>query len=224
MPTRPGARRMRSRRKMTTSKRTFRQRRYARSMIVPKINVKRTTFGGTWQFNSAATNDFWRYLDYDMTAFNNFAEFASVFDEYKVNAMKLTFRPAYDSVINPTTAGVIAQPQAYAHYVVDPGATTIPSGTYTTANVNTFLEQGGVRTRTLNKPFSIYFKPKVLGQVLGSGTAATIEPVRWMRTSDTGPRYRGVHMFLQQNAMSTGNANVRLDVFITWYVTFRNVR
>lgn len=214
--TRTPRRRFVKRRRMMGARRTKRG--------TSTVLVKRTNFGGTWTFGSAATNDFWRYLDYDMTAFNNFAEFANIFDEYKVNAMKITFRPSYDSIVAPVAAGSLVQPQAYMHYVVDPGSSTIPTGTYSTATVNTFLEQSNVRTKTLRAPISIYFKPKVLSQNLGSGTGAVVERPQWTRTTETGTRHRGVHVLLQQNSMSTGNTNIKLDVFITYYVQFRNLK
>jgi len=69
----------------------------------------------------------------------------------------------------------------------------------------------------------VYFKPKVLNQVANTGTASVIQRSPWVRTSDTGPGYRGFHMFLQQNSFGT-QSTVKLDQFVTFYVQFRNLR
>lgn len=183
------------------------------------IMIKRSNYVGNWTFGTATTNDFWRYFAYDMTAFNAFAEFAAVFDEYKVNGMKVTFRPAYDTSI-VDAVGV----QAYGHVFVDPGSTLLPSGTYTSTTLNTFLQNDRVRTKTLNKPFSVYVRPKLLDQVLNTGTGAALRSVPWIRTTETGASFRGFHMFLQQNNFNTSNTQVKLDVFVTWYISFRNLR
>jgi len=190
----------------------------------PMISVKRITYGGNWSFATTTTNDFWRYQIFDMSNFNNFAEFAAVFDEYKVNAIKVTYRPQYDSVQNFQGAGTLVQPQAYAHYVVDQASTVIPSGVYGSGTLQTFLENGNVKTKTLNKPFSIYYKPQVTDQVFNTGTASVMRRSPWVRTSDTSTVYRGYHMYLQQNNFSNTNTNIKLDLYITMYVSFRNLK
>lgn len=190
----------------------------------PTIHVKRITYGGNWTFGTATTNDFWRYQVFDMTNFNNFAEFAQVFDEYKVNAIKVTYRPAYDSVQNVVGAGAVVQPQAYAHFVVDPASTVIPAGTYGTATLQTFLENGAVKTKTLNKPFSIYYKPQVTDAVFNTGTGSVMRKSPWVRTSEIATVYRGYHMYIQQNNFLQTNTNVKLDYYITMYVSFRNIK
>lgn len=196
-----------------------------RSIVPATINVRRTVFGGNWTLSTAATNGFWRYQVFDMSNFNNFAEFASIFDEYRVNAIKVTYRPSYDSITLPTTGSTaITQPQAYAHVCVDPSSTLIPSGAYGTSALQSLFENDGVKTFTLNRPFSIYYKPKVAEAVFNTGTASVMRSSPWVRTSETATVYRGYHMFLQANNFATTNANVSLDYYITMYVSFRNVR
>lgn len=209
-------------------RRRTKRRGYAKRKPISKraghLSLKRTSFSSTWVFGTASTNDFWRYYVFTAADINNFAEFAAVFDEYRVNAIKVTFRPAYDSVNAPNAAGAIAQPQSYAHVLVDQQSTVAPTGLYTSANLNTYLEQARIRTLTLNKPVSVYFKPKVSDQIFGGGTASRLISSPWVKTTETGVQYRGFHMFLQQNSFSTGNSNIRLDTFYTFYLQFRNVK
>lgn len=220
---------MRTKRRTSTKKkgrgrRPFNIPRRRMKTAVGRVNVKRITYGGTWTFATTTTNDFWRYQVFDMSNFNNFSEFASVFDEYKVNRIKVTYRPAYDSVVNIGPAGTLIQSQAYAHYVVDPGSTLIPTGVYGTGSLQSLLENGDVKTRTLNRPFSIYYKPKVTDSVFNTGTASAMRTSPWVRTSDTATVYRGYHMYIQQNGISNTNTNIRLDFYITMYVSFRNIK
>lgn len=208
------------------------RRRGQRRRLVPRtlraairpLHIKRTYYNGSWTWGNAATSDFWRYYAFTTAQINNFAEIANVFDEYRINGIKVTFRPRYDSVTNPSAAGTLTQPQAYAHILVDPASTLLPSGTYGSTSLNTFLENQGVRTKTLNRPFSVYFKPKVQDQLLGGGTATRVVKPTYLKTTETGVDHRGFHIYLQQNAFATGNTNIVLDVFFTFYLSLRNLK
>lgn len=196
-----------------------------RSIVSPKVFIKRVRFQETWIMGTATTGDFWRYYTWTTSNFNNFAELASVFDEYKVCALKYTFRPAYDgvdlsAVVAPQTYGATA----YAHVCIDPSSNLIPSGTYTAANMNTFMENQGVRTYKLERPFSVYFKPKVSDQLFGGSTASRTVKSGYLKTGETAVQHRGFHIFLQQNSMNNINTAIKLDVFITAYCIFRNPR
>ena len=196
----------------------------AKSVYVPKLTLKRTTFSSTWSFGTATTNDFWRYYTFTAGDVGGFQDFADIFDEYKITGVKVTFRPAYDNVHNVAGVGALAQPQAYAHVVKDNASTVVPASTYTQGNMNTFLENQGVKTYTLNKPFSIYTPLKVSDALLGGGTSTRFISAPWIRTNETGVSHRGFHIFLQQNSFSTGNTNIKLDTFYTFYIKFRNIK
>lgn len=217
------------RKRGTYKKRPYKKRRVVRKRTTRAgtVMVKRTFYQGNWTMDTVSTAGFWRYIGPDVTAFNNFSEFASVFDEYKVHAIKWTFRPAYDNVQNissVTTNQTLSQTQAYAHVCVDPASTVPPSGFYNSTTLNTFLENDKVKTYTLNRPFSVYYRPKCLGSQFNSGSASVMESSKWTRTNETGVSFRGFHMFLQQNGLTTGNVNVKLDQFLTFYISFRNLK
>lgn len=186
------------------------------------LSVNRTKYDGAWTFSTATTAGFWRYQSFTAgTHIQAFSELASVFDEYKIYAIKQTWRPRYDNVQAPTAAGTVAQPQAYAHIALDPDSITAPTGVYSTTNLNSFLENGKVRTKTLNKPFSVYFKPRCDTNVLGG---LKRENAGWFKTSDTTIPHYGYHMFIQQNNMDSTNTNIVLDGFVTVYAKFRNLK
>lgn len=189
-----------------------------RSLRTNNLIVKRTSFSSTWAFGTASTNDFWRYYTFTAADINNFSEMSALFDEYKINAIKVTFRPRYD------TAQTGSLPQAYAHVVIDPESTVAPTGVYSAANLNTFLENSGVKTYTLNRPFSVYFKPKVSDQLFGGGTASSLLNPPFVKSNETAVQHRGFHVYLQQNSFATANTEIRLDTFYTFYLTLRNMK
>lgn len=179
------------------------------------ISIKRMSYTGAWTWATTSTNDFYRYQTVNMGSFNNFAELAAVFDEYKVNAVKYTYRPRYDSVSQAETCLV------NCHYVVDPSFTATVSGAFGTSTLNTFLEHGP-KTVVCNKPFSIYYKPKVFKTIGGVSNGELASP-GWMRTDETTVPLRGHAMFLQPINMNA-SPNFVMDVFVTYYVSFRNLK
>lgn len=198
--------------------------RVPRSM--PRTNstmIQRTTFIETWSFNSVSIGGFWRYYTVAMSQMNNWAEFKPVFDQYKINALKFTFRPRYDSYegANPVSPGL---PLAYAHVIKDPASTNIPSGTYSLATVNSFLENGNVKTYPLNKSFSVYYRPKVNVQIFGGGTASSVKSSCFIKSTDDLVDHRGFHIFLQNNNLTGTNSSVQLDVFCTFYISLKDLR
>lgn len=188
------------------------------------LSVKRKVFLTSWVWGTTTTGDFWRYQTILASNMPNFTEYSSLFDTYKINGIKYTYCPRYTST-NAEAAGATGSPQAYAHYIVDPDSTILPAGVYGSATLNTLMENTNVKTRPLNKSFSIYYKPRVLQQLFGGGTASFTRPSPYIRTSDANIDHRGHHMYINQNNFSaSANANIILDVYVTFYVTFKNIR
>jgi hypothetical protein len=205
-------------------RRIYRRRPMPRRIVPAKLAIKRTFYLQNWTFGTAATDGFWRNYAFSLNQMPNVVEFTGLFDEYKINAIKVTFRPSYDSITSDSQ-GVVANsaPQAYAHIFVDPAATN-PAGVYGSATLNSFLENDKVRSYTTNRPFSVYWKPLVRDALQGTGPNAEIRRSRYIRTVETGAVYTGFQMFLQQNNFATTNARINLDVFVTFYATFKNLR
>lgn len=188
------------------------------------LRVVRTYHAFSWTWGTTTTADFWRYLEFTFGNLPDNAQYAAVFDEYRVGALKYTFRPRYND-IGGDTAGTTGTPMAYAHVVVDPGSTLIPAGIYGATTANQLMENGKIRTYPCHRPFSVYFKPKVRYQTQGSGTAGALKTPGFYRTTETAANHPGFHVYVQQNNFSASAAgNILFDVFITAYLTFRNTR
>lgn len=188
--------------------------------------LKRKFWSEAWSWNTTTTAGFWRYFTFDAALIPAFAEYANTFDQYKVNGLKYEFRPRYDSV-EAAGAGTTGAPQAYAHTLIDPESTLIPSGVYGTTTLNQLMENTGIRTRTCNRPITVYYKPRMLMQAFNGGTAGVVTKPRYIRTSDTTVNHRGFHMYVHQNnlvAAPSANANIVFDVFVTVYLSLKNPR
>lgn len=212
------------RRKRMMRRKLMRPSRVPRSIGSSVINVQRTGFIGSWTFSSATTSGFWKYYTFNMLSANNFGEFKNIFDEYKVNALKFTFRPNYDTVTGTDTSLAPARATHYFHTIVDPASTLIPSGTYGSGTLNPLLENGKVRTKNGLRPFSVYFKPKCQDQLSGGGTTTRVLKSPWVKTNEDAVDYRGFHIYWQTNAFDTSVAAPKVDVYVTCYMQFKNIR
>lgn len=189
--------------------------------------MKRKFYLGSWQFGTAATNDFWRYYTFDLATLPSNGEFTTVFDEYRIRAIKVEFRPETDGVVglnrDVNTATTAQNTVSWLHTCIDPMSTVVPTGVYNTTTINTFLENSGVRSRRANKCLSVYFKPILTDGVTGTGTAAArVSNKTWLRVSDLNATYRGFHALWQTD--QTALYQPRFHVFITYYMQFKNLR
>lgn len=187
------------------------------------LSVKRMFHWNTWAWSTTTTSGFWLYFQYSLSSIPNVGEYQALFDEYKINAIKLTFRPNIDGVNPSDVAGATGGGMGQAHYIIDPSNTFTPTGAWSQATVNSFFEQGNVRSRNMAKPFSIYYKPRIADSALGGGTNAQSLSRRWLRTDSPAVTHNGVHVLLQpSNAFATTPTfRVTYDVFVTMYLQFK---
>ena len=204
---------------MNKRKRSYRKRpTMTRSVGSSIFSVKQKTFYETWTFSSAATVGFWRYYLITPGVMTNYAQHAAVFDEYKITGITLEFRPSYDSHDASSTLAMFGQ----IHTIVDPSSSTLPTGVYSNATLNSFLEQGGVKTSKFGSVVTKYFKPKVPTFVQGAGIAGRLINAPWLRTDDVDVEHRGVHVYLQST--NTALTPIKYDVFVTHHIKFRGHR
>lgn len=189
------------------------------------VSFKRTFCVGNITPSTASTAGFWQYQSYAFNQMPSNTEFTALFDQYKLNGFKTVWRPRFDSfagndTTDTTLPGTTAQGGANIHIINDPTSTITPTGTYTYTTLNTFLENGSVRSHTGNKPFSVYVKPMVPNQLSG-GTNRVRSP--WIDVSNPGVIHNGFHYFIQDTNM-TGVFNQSWDIFVTFYFQCRGMK
>jgi len=212
----------RSYKKKRTSKRRYMKRRPV-SGNSSSIKVKRISITTSWTLGNAATSDFWRYVAPTAGNFSNFSEFASVFDQYKVNAIKATYRPRFSGLSGPVTGNTPMTARIpYAAIINDARSTLIPAGTYGSSALQTLLENGGKVIRA-DRVFSVYFKPQIQCQSsVGAGTYYKRCP--YINTSDTTTTMRGFHLMIYEQNFGNNFTDFEWDVYYTFYVTFKNLK
>lgn len=191
----------------------------------PVFNVTRTSYLTNWSPNTTGTSGFWQYLQANLNNISNVSEYTALFDTYRINSIKFTFRPRYDSfagndTTDTTLPGVTNQGTTDVHVVIDPKSLVGPSGSYNSTTLNAFLENGKVKTYSGTKPFSVFIKyPCILDDVNASGSVL-IRRAPFLRTSSPAILHRGVHVFMQDTNL-TGVFGQSFDIFVTMNMTFK---
>jgi len=189
-----------------------------RNLRIPILNYKRKYSNQTIVPSTASTAGFWQYFGFQPTVLPNWSELSNLFETFKVCAIKWTYYPRYTDVEGGSA------PLVYATYQIDPKSVIAPSGTYSRATYNTLLEQFGTRTIRCDKPFSVYYKPKVFDDINGVAASKWVNP--YLSTSTGGSTiYRGHHMFFHDaNFSGTGFANFSCEQVITVYMKLKNFK
>lgn len=196
----------------------------------PKTNAlsfKRTWYGGTWTPNSSTTTGFMQQMNYQFNTMPFVAEYVNLFDEYKINAIKLVFRPRYDGFNgNDTTdtvlPGVTNQGATRVHVCSDLYGNYTPAGAYTNGTFNNFFEQGNVKSYSGNRAISLYWKPTVLEYANPNSSQKKIRS-KWYPVIEPGVQHFGPTVFMQDVNL-TGTFGQAFDMFITFYGQVRGAR
>lgn len=195
--------------------------------VKPKnaLSVKRTFWREHWTPNTTTTNGFWRYYQFTPDLIPNWADYTSIFDQYKVNALRYTFRPRYDNysgndTTDTTVPGITNAFDTRIYVVNDPYSTIGPTGTYSLPILNSFLEQGNVKMYKGGRDVNVYFKPSInLATEAGNNMRRRAS---WLNVTNNNA-HNGFHIFLHDSNFAAIFAQ-SYDVFITAYMTFRNQR
>lgn len=214
-------RRQKGRRGGAKRRRTARIPRLVRSRM-PMMMIKRKWWSFNWVPNTAATSSFWKSLDLTLSNVPNFAELTALFDFYKINAFRFELIPRYDSFAgndntDTTIPGVTNQAGTNAHVCYDTRQPPTITGTYTSATLNNFLEQGRVKTFVGNRRIVIYVKPGVARSV--GGTTVYGGPA-WISTTQSAVNHIGPQVFLC-DANFNGTFGNSYDIFVTAYIQLK---
>lgn len=200
-----------------------------RQLREPYLRVRRTFWNFNWVPGTAATSDFWRYITFSANLIPNISEYTNLFDTYRVNSFTVTLRPRYDSfagndTTDTTLPGVTNQGGNHVHVIIDPSSPiSTPSGTYVFGTLNSFLENGKVRTYDGTKTISIKVKYPCFVDDINNTAASDYKRSTWITTNNTGVSHRGVHMFIQ-DVNFTGAFGQSYDVFYTVDISFKGSR
>lgn len=173
---------------------------------------------GTWTYTS---------MTFKLSDLVNYTEFTSLFNEYKIAAVKVTFLPRWtnndvaNSVLTGTGAAFGSNPLIWTMADRD-GTTTISSQS------NVMQNSRARMVRHPFRPFSVYVRPKVQVEVandpLGVTYASAMPRMGWLDTQNANIQHSGVQIagYIPYSASAASGINVTFDVFAKFYMQFKD--
>lgn len=202
-----------SRSRRSTRRRTAPVRTWRRSIVAANIvTVKRKVTLADVTFN------IWQSQAYAplLSQLPNYTEFTNLFEQYRINGIKLDFIPKSTSFEANTSASVAIMPRLYT--IID------KDGNAQTSSETAMQQYGNARLiRDPSKPFSIYIKKPCVQ----FGTANTITIVGgapkaspWLDCDNFNVQHWGCAI---GGIMPTGTGSVSFSVVATYYMQFKHV-
>lgn len=158
----------------------------------------------------------------------NYTEFTSLYDQYQIKGIKLTFVPSGNSYITSTISGVsTGNGFGRFHTVLDYDDSAVP------ASENELLQYQTLKTTAGYRSHSRYFKPKVQFSVADNdaiGTVASAAPRAnvWLDCANPTIDHLGLKVWCSApvNSAATTNTSclITYSVYATLYLAFKNVR
>lgn len=221
---------MYKRRTYKRPKRTTR-RKYTRKMKIPRAvvrtnltSIKRRYYVGAW---AATVATGWNSTNYSFRLNNipSYTEFTALFEQYKINAVKLTFIPQWEGGLDQNNAYIAA---ATVPYVQTPRMYVLidKDGDPQISTENLMLENSDTRVITNpHKAFSVYVrKPCAQYEVSTSlgFSAASPKPSPWLDCDNYGVNHYGVGIGCQLDGSVTASMYYR--VVATYYMQFKGAK
>lgn len=178
-------------------------RRARRVLRQPVQYFKRSTYTQTFQVTSTAgfTSN---AVVFRLSDIPNSSEFIGLYDQYKINAVKVQVIPRINSA-------EIAQAVSQVASVIDYDDSVVP------ANMNTLVQYQNFKLTQGTKIHSRYLKPKISIPTTGAGTM--VAKSQWLDVATPDVPHYGIKYGFPQ----TPNAQT-FDIKIDFYLAFKNVR
>lgn len=217
------------RRKQRVSRKT-RAARMTRSIASPDKTYRfiRSTVNTVAIFDGAVADTFYANLpganrDFELTYLPNSSEFTDLFDQYRIDSVKMTF--AYSANSNNQAVG----PNLFPYNVIPRiGLAKDPDDNTVWATVADGCECPDYNEHQLDKPFSITVKPKPAIQLFNgafSGYGTMAGKQLWIDcASNVLPHYGLKWVFKQGSVQNTTYQLGILTILCKWKLSFKGVR
>jgi len=210
------------RRRVFRKRRTFRRRpqiarrRFGTSKV---YNFKRTAELANFSISAGAGFSAAAYA-FQLGNLPSVSEFTTLFDEFRINAVKVTFYPSAN--VSWVSGSSATPPLGELYTVIDYNSADVPS------SVNDMLKYMTLRRTFFNRPHSRYFKPRAV--VTGVSDSATSNGGRmclphrsWFDCNTGNVRYYGLIVGWAESSSIEAVAQL-VRVTCTFYIQFRQVR
>lgn len=174
------------------------------------VNATRRHWTGTWSFSTASTAGYCPQYTFQLSNVPQYTDFL-LFKQFRIKAVSVTFVPKYNVSDLSNTKGI---PTIFIR-TERPGSYT--PGVYNQNNLNVFLNSK-TTTLVMDKPRSFYMK---VNTISGSGD---IEFNRWRGVAqDNTEVYQGFYSWCHVPFQDTTNNAPQFDVFVKYYMQFREI-
>lgn len=217
----PYRRRVVKRRRPVIRRRRYRRRTGLKRSILPKVyGFKRTCELDNFVIAASAAGSTKTYNFY-LSQLPSYTEFTTLFDQYRIMAVKVTFYPPFNVAFN--TASNVAEPVGEFYSVVD-----YDGGNTSTVTLATMTQYQNLRRTYFNKPHTRYFKPRayqygVMDGASSFGGYTTMSHKSWFDVASPSIRYYGLYVGWDQSQVDlTRQTTIRVTA--TYYLQFKQVR
>lgn len=191
-----------------------------------KRTTKISDITASWNLATGTATNIAGTYALSLDALPNYAEFTSLYDQYCIKGIKLSFVPSGNSYITSTVSGI---PQAVGfsrfHSVIDYDDSSVP------ANENELLQYHTLKTTQGTRQHSRYFKPKVQftvtdNDVLGTTANAAPRSNVWLDCANPTVDHLGLKVWCAAplNTGALASTSITYSVYATMYLAFKNVR
>lgn len=165
----------------------------------------------------AAAQDILGNMSWKFTDVPGYGDFTNLFDEYRINWVKVMFNPAYGM-----KSGIDTWGETHPFYVVVDN-----NDAATAASIAALGEYGSCKVFAMNKdPFQVFVRPHILGMVYQSAIATSyisMPPTKWISADNASvPHYGIKYGFKGANTSATGIPV--LNVTFVYNVSCRGTR
>lgn len=224
----PGNKRMskKSYKKRGGKRKTYAMGRVTTRSLMPNVmNFKRKQYWGVLTPDQATTAGFWKTWYYRLDQMNNYTEITALFDQYKINAIKLTFVPRFTDA--PAASNNYTQPRmliCYDKYSTVASSSRAPTGTYSSGTLNNFLEQGKIKTvrKTYDFPIQLYIPRPTVETDIGGSIVERFKAAPWLPTTAANVTHNLCNTFHHTPNFSSTDYMGQWDIYLTWYISCRN--
>lgn len=190
-------------------------RRPMRSLRQPVHYFKRTQYySGLW--TNSTTSDVFNNISFILASVPGYTEFTSLYDQYRINGVKITLIPRGNQS-DIGAASTTAAQSVGIFSVVDYDDTSLLT------SLNQALQYQNCKMTRTHQQHSRYLKPRVEVNALSSTAPgnANVMPVRgWVDCDFPNTPHQGVKYVFQQSPNSVQTFDVKVD----YYLAFKNVR
>lgn len=157
-----------------------------------------------------------RVYTFRLSDLPNYTEFTALYDQYKIEKVKLQFFPRFDTTLPSSTGAGFTNTLLYNINSED--------GTNRMTTEYDALQAMSAKMRVTNDPFTIWVKPKFQVEVASSLSFSAAQPsTGWLDCDNFGVQHVGHEIGGYQMAAGAGQTN-EWKCYATYYVAFKDIK